>query len=45
MPSTKPRRCGGAEVLIQNSDRMKSTVSAIWSATRSGNHIQKLGAK
>ena len=45
MPSTRPRRSGGAEVEIQNSDRMNSTVSAMWSTTRSGNHIQKSVAK
>ena len=37
--------CGGADVLIQNSDRMNSTVSAICRTTRSGNHIQKSVAK
>jgi hypothetical protein len=44
MPSTKPRRCGGALALIQYSERMKSTVSAMWRTARRGNHIQNDGA-
>ena len=45
MPSTKPRLPGGADVLIQNSDRMNSTVSATCRMARSGNHIQNSVAK
>ena len=45
MPRTKPRRDGGAAVLIQNSDRMNSMVTAPWKTILSGNHTQKASAK
>ena len=44
-PDWNDALCGGAEALIQNSERMKSTVIAACMTARSGSHIQYSAAK